>query len=54
MALERARKFREAEEKKKAEEEALRFDVLKPGDAVHFPKKNDSVAMYEASVCCYR
>jgi single-stranded DNA-specific DHH superfamily exonuclease len=45
MALARARKIKEDEEKKKAIEDALKYDVLKAGDALNFPKRNDSVCM---------
>ena len=53
MAIALAKKKREAESKKKAESVAnkIQFEVIKPGDALNYPKKGDSVAMhYTASL----
>lgn len=40
-----ARELKEAEERKKAENAAITFVTLTPGDATHYPKKYDSIAV---------
>ena len=43
MALARLQRAKDAEQKKKRE---LQFKILKPGDAIYFPKQHDSLAMH--------
>ena len=40
-----ARELREEAERKKAEDDSIKFETIRPGDATHYPKKYDSVAV---------
>lgn len=43
--LKRARDLKESEDKKKTEDDSIHFETISPGDATHYPKKYDSMAV---------
>ena len=43
--LKKARELQESEQRKRAEDASITFETLKAGDATHYPKKYDSVAV---------
>lgn len=50
MSLSRAKAVRDAEELFKFIEKKYSLTVIKPGDAVNFPKMGDSIAVYDKDI----
>jgi len=46
MALARARALKEKEDAKAKEDEAITFEMIKAGDATHYPQRYDSCAIH--------
>lgn len=44
--LKKSRELKELEEKRKAEDDSIKFETISPGDATNYPKKYDTVGIH--------